>query len=67
MRTSTRIIVFLTAMSLGALSGCYESMEVTLHEPAEYKGPEDPLLAKQRSPEQQAQLRERFERVQTDR
>ncbi len=49
------------------LSGCYESPDVTVHEPGVYKGTRDPLMAKQRSPEQQQILRERFSLVQPDR
>jgi hypothetical protein len=57
----------LLGIALGALSGCYESPDVTLYEPGVYKGTVDPLLAKERSPEQQQRLRARFELGQTDR
>lgn len=49
------------------LTGCYESPEVTLHQPGQYKGTRDPLLVKQQSPEQQARLRARLGQGQTDR
>lgn len=49
------------------VAGCYESPQVTLHEPGVYKGDKDPLLAQQRQPEHQERLRERFAQVQTDR
>ncbi len=50
-----------------ALSGCYESPSVTVYKPGVYKGARDPLVEKQRSPEQQQRLRERFAQVQPDR
>ncbi|MGE5241725.1 MAG: hypothetical protein ACM3NI_08765 [Bacteroidota bacterium] len=49
------------------LAGCYESPKVLLHKPGVYKGPTDPLVAKQATPEQQKQLLARFNQVQTDR
>jgi len=49
------------------LAGCYESPKVVLHKPGVYKGPTDPLVAKQATPEQQQQLLARFNQVQTDR
>jgi hypothetical protein len=50
-----------------AVSGCYQSPEVTIFEPGVYKGAHDPLLEKERSPQQQQRLRQRFDLVQTDR
>lgn len=47
-----------------ALSGCLEDFKVTLHEPAVYKGPTDPLIEKG---SQVSMLQERFTAVQTDR
>lgn len=47
--------------------GCYRSPDITLHEPHEYKGKTDPLLALQQSEAQQKTLQERFQMVQTDR
>jgi hypothetical protein len=52
---------------LGSLTGCYESADVTMYKPGVYKGVNDPLLVKQRSPEQQETLRERFSLGQLDR
>lgn len=62
----TRMIatVSLAAAAL-LLAGCYESPEVTLHEPQTYKGAKDPLM--NNASERQEQLRKRFELVQLDR
>lgn len=49
------------------LAGCAESSDVTLHKAGVYKGPNDPLIEKQRSPAQQEALLARFNRIQTDR
>ncbi len=56
--------LFALALLLG---GCYESPGVHVYEPGVYKGDRDPLLALQRSDQQQARLRERFAQVQMDR
>ena len=57
-----------TAVLLGfAVGACSESEDVTLHEAGVYKGPVDPLVEKQRTPEQQEALLARFKQVQTDR
>lgn len=63
-RTATLLVA--VCMLVG-LSACYESPDVTIHEPGVYKGTRDPLLAKQSSPEQQEKLRQRFNMVQPDR
>lgn len=55
------------AVAALALSGCYDDVGVTLHEPGVYKGTPDPLLELQRSASQQERLNERFAQVQTDR
>jgi hypothetical protein len=55
------------ALCLLILAGCYGPVEIAYHEPGHYLGPKDPLLAKERSPEQQQLLLERFNRGQTDR
>ncbi|MBW8055925.1 MAG: hypothetical protein FVQ76_11530 [Nitrospira sp.] len=60
-----RAIITLAAAVM--LTACYESADVTVHKPGVYKGAKDPLLAKQRMPEQQQALRERFALVQPDR
>jgi hypothetical protein len=44
-----------------------ESPDVTLHEPGEYKGQDDPFLEKAADPEHQQQLQQRLARGQTDR
>ncbi len=46
------------------LAGCLDDYQVTLHEPAVYKGPADPLIDKG---SQVSMLQERFNTVQTDR
>ncbi|MDY6980648.1 MAG: hypothetical protein SV201_12250 [Pseudomonadota bacterium] len=50
-----------------ALSGCYEDMGVTLHEPGEYKGKKDPLVATLKQQQMQESLEQRFKTGQTDR
>ncbi|NIR31991.1 MAG: hypothetical protein GWN84_22335 [Gammaproteobacteria bacterium] len=54
------------AAVLLALGGCYETNEVTVHQPGEYKGKSDPLLEQQASAREES-LQKRFELVQTDR
>lgn len=53
--------------TLLGLAACYETPDVTVYKPGVYKGKKDPLVAMQRSPEQQQRLRERFDKVQMDR
>lgn len=53
-------------MLLGS-TGCTEKTTVTLHEPGVYKGDVDPLLAKQKDPEHQETLKQRFVMGQSDR
>jgi len=48
------------------LAGCYETDEVTLHAPGQYKGPKDPLV-EGKAPASDETLRKRFQAVQTDR
>lgn len=60
-----RPVAMLVAVLL--LGGCYESPDVTLHEPGEYKGQDDPFLEKAADPEHQEQLQQRLARGQTDR
>ena len=60
-------LVGLVAAAVMVLAGCSESSDVTLHKPGVYKGPADPLVEKQRSPQQQEALLARFKQVQTDR
>lgn len=60
-------ILVVAALAMAGLSGCYESTSVTVVEPGVYKGAKDPLVEKQRSPEQQQRLRERFALGQTER
>jgi len=55
------LAALLIFVSLAACSD--EPRELTLHEPGEYKGTQDPLLAKGQHPE----LDNRFMKVQTDR
>jgi len=58
---------FFGALCLLILTGCYGPVDITYHEAAHYKGPEDPLLAKESRAEQQKLLLERFQMGQTDR
>lgn len=58
---------FFVALCLLILADCYGPVDIAYHEPAHYKGPNDPLLAKERSLEQQELLLERFKKGQTDR
>ncbi len=60
-------ILIIAAVVLTALAGCYGSPNAQIHKPGVYKGPTDPLLAKQRDPQQQTALRERFDLGQRDR
>ncbi len=55
------------AVGAVALAGCSKSTDVTLYKPGVYKGPVDPLVEKQGTPQQQAALLARFNQVQTDR
>ena len=48
------------------VAGCYESTNVTLSQPGQYKGQKDPLLAQQTSSRSEA-LKKRFQLVQLDR
>jgi hypothetical protein len=64
MHKATVTLLIVASMALG---GCYESTDITLHDPGVYRGGKDPLLAKQASPEQKARLAERFQVGQTDR
>ena len=48
------------------LAGCWDSTEVTVHSPGEYKGQQDPLLAQGASARTET-LTKRFQLVQVDR
>lgn len=61
------IVLLAATLSLGGLSGCYESPNTKLYTPGVYKGPKDPLVEKQRDEKQQNVLKARFAQVQTDR
>jgi hypothetical protein len=64
MKTAIQVLALLGVTAF--LAGCYDSAEVTVHEPGEYKGRSDPLL--QSDAESRAStLEERFKLVQTDR
>jgi hypothetical protein len=67
MSPAERAVLFGVMISLAALPGCYENTDVTLHEPGEYKGQKDDLIAQQAREGQQQRLRDRFMAVQTDR
>ena len=57
------LICFVLASSL-ALSSCLEDFQITLHEPGQYMGPEDPLVDKG---SQSSVLAKRFNAGQIDR
>jgi len=63
-KLTTRLVLCGMALVLG---GCYEDMGVTLHEPGEYKGKKDPLVATVKQQEMQETLEQRFKTGQTDR
>ena len=48
------------------LAGCWDSTEVTVHNPGEYKGQQDPLVAEGASARTET-LTKRFQLVQVDR
>jgi len=50
-----------------ALTGCYESTDVTVHKQGEYKGMKDPLLDAKATAEREETLQKRFQLVQVDR
>ena len=56
----------MAVVSVVALAGCYETADVTVHEPGKYKGGSDPLLQQQATAREEA-LRKRFEVGQLDR
>ena len=60
--TRTAAAVVLAA----GLAGCWDSTEVTVHHPGEYKGPVDPLLSQAASARSEP-LAERLRHVQADR
>lgn len=49
------------------VSGCYESADVTVHNPGEFKGMKDPLLDAKSTAEREEILQKRFQLVQVDR
>lgn len=58
-----------TVMMIGTVvltTGCWESTDVTLHEPGVYMGAADPLLSEDVAA-RSAAAKERFEMVQVDR
>lgn len=50
-----------------AVTGCYESTGVTVHNQGEYKGMKDPLLDAKATAEREETLQKRFQLVQVDR
>ena len=63
MRRVTTIAIGVCAL---ALAGCYESADVTVHQPGVYKGVQDPLLKTDASKRNQ-ELMARFNQVHRDR
>ena len=63
-RLSTMILLLLVTVVSCLLAGCSdEPRELTIHEPGEYKGTIDPLIAKGQHPE----LNHRLIMIQSDR
>ncbi|MEJ2344551.1 MAG: hypothetical protein P8076_03390 [Gammaproteobacteria bacterium] len=60
-------LTVLAAITTAGVAGCYQSPDVSMHEPGVYKGGRDPLQALEKKPEQQKKLQERFNLVQVDR
>ena len=52
---------------VAVVAACYESPDVSLHEPGQYLGKTDPLVEKMKSEDFRRQLVDRFKEVQTDR
>jgi len=48
-------------------SGCWESSDMTAHEPGQFRGQKDPLLDAKSTAERQEVLQKRFQMVQVDR
>ena len=63
MKRTIAAAVMVTAF---AVSGCWESSEVTIHEAGKYKGVRDPLLSQDVS-ERAETLEKRFALIQMDR
>ena len=63
-KNATRTVA--AAVLAAGLAGCWDSTDVTVHNPGEYKGPPDPLLAQSASA-RAGTLNERFQRGQVDR
>ena len=63
-KNATRIAA--AAVLAAGLAGCWDSTEVTVHNPGQYKGPPDPLLAQSASARSET-LTKRFQSVQIDR
>lgn len=67
-RTLHRMLTVGSLAALAAMAtGCGRATDVTVYEPGVYKGADDPLLARQATPEHKALLKERFSAGQTDR
>jgi hypothetical protein len=62
-----RGFIILLISTVLVVVACYESPDVAVHQPGVYKGARDPLLAKQRSAQQQEVLRERVMLIQAER
>ena len=60
------VALICVVISMGLVS-CYQSPNATLHEPGVYKGKTDPLLEKERTPNQQEALRQRLRMAAKDR
>ena len=68
MRAILVSLFLITVLIVSALPACYRSLaDFPYHQPGDYKGRKDPLLAKQQTADQQQELVQRFKLVQTDR
>lgn len=59
-------LLFLIALMM-PLAGCYESPDVVMHSPGEYRGKPDSKTIMHPTEEQRTALLERFRAIQTDR
>ncbi len=66
MTIKNAMLIAATVVLATGLAGCWDSTEVTVHNPGEYKGEQDPLLAQPASSRTET-LTKRFQLVQADR
>ena len=66
MNVKNAILAAAAAVLAAGLAGCWDSTEVTVHNPGEYKGEQDPLMAQSGAARAET-LTKRFQLVQVDR